>query len=392
MKRRPAQSLTRSSLPKTAVIIPAAGSGERLGANLPKALVQLVGRPLISHAVAAVSPVASQIIIAAPAGYEKNLTDLFGDSVTVVTGGSTRSASVKLALSALETDIELVLVHDAARCLASTDLASRVIAELLAGEKAVIPATLVTDTIKKVDKKGYVAKTYDREKLRAVQTPQGFVRSVLEKAHASGGDATDDAGLVEELGIAVKVIAGEDRAQKITTQQDLADAHRFLVPSEAADIRAGVGTDAHAFSADPSRPMWLAGLLWPDVVGVDGHSDGDVAAHAICDALFAAASLGDLGSNFGTSDPKYAGASGETLLRETHQRLRLAGFSIMNVSVQIVGNKPKLSAHREEARAALSEALGGAVVSVSATTTDGLGFTGEGKGISAIATALIVRR
>ena len=318
MKRRPAQSLTRSSLPKTAVIIPAAGSGERLGANLPKALVQLVGRPLISHAVAAVSPIASQIIIAAPAGYEKNFTDLFGDSVTVVTGGATRSASVKLALSALESDIELVLVHDAARSLASTELSSRVIAELVAGEKAVIPAILVTDTIKKVDKKGYVTKTYDREKLRAVQTPQGFIRSVLEKAHAAGGDATDDAGLVEELGIAVKVIAGEDRALKITTQQDLADAHRFLVPSENADIRAGVGTDAHAFSADPSRPMWLAGLLWPDVVGVDGHSDGDVAAHAICDALFAAASLGDLGSNFGTSDPKYAGASGETLLRETH--------------------------------------------------------------------------
>ena len=169
-------------------------------------------------------------------------------------------------------------------------------------------------------------------------------------------------------------------------------AIELQVEDSHADIRAGIGTDAHAFSADPSRPMWLAGLQWPEVVGVDGHSDGDVAAHAICDALFAASDLGDLGSNFGTSDPQYAGAAGATLLKETLARLTRAGFAILNISVQIVGNKPKIGARRTEAAAALSQALGGAIVSVSATTTDGLGFTGEGKGISAIASALVVRR
>ena len=156
-------------------------------------------------------------------------------------------------------------------------------------------------------------------------------------------------------------------------------------------MRAGVGTDAHAFSADPSKPLWLAGINWAGEVGVDGHSDGDVAAHAICDALLSAASLGDLGSNFGTDRPEYAGASGAKLLQETLVKISDAGFSINNVSVQIVGNRPKIGARRAECISALSTALGGAAVSVSATTTDGLGFTGEGKGLSAIATALIIR-
>jgi 2-C-methyl-D-erythritol 2,4-cyclodiphosphate synthase len=133
-------------------------------------------------------------------------------------------------------------------------------------------------------------------------------------------------------------------------------------------------------------------LLWDGEVGVDGHSDGDVAAHAICDALLSAANLGDLGSNFGVSDPKYAGASGSTLLSETFNKVTNAGYEIQNVAVQIVGNRPKIGPRRAEAIAAISKALSGAAVSVSATSTDGLGFTGEGKGLSAIATALIVSK
>ncbi|CAB4593436.1 MAG: 2-C-methyl-D-erythritol 2,4-cyclodiphosphate synthase [Actinobacteria bacterium] len=376
----------------TAVIIPAAGSGERLGANLPKALVQIVGRTLLEHSYFRLSPVAAQVIVAAPAGFEDNFRELLGDSATIVTGGTTRTQSVKSALAALHPDIKYVLVHDAARALASTDLAERVLAALAGGDVAVIPGLAVADTIKEIDNDSEVLATPDRSHLVAVQTPQGFDRQTLVDAHQSGVEATDDAALVELLGKKVRIIPGEASAFKITHPEDIQRAVNFLTENKSSDIRVGIGTDAHAFSADASRPMWLAGLHWPDEIGVDGHSDGDVAAHAICDALFAATGLGDLGSNFGTSDPKYSGASGATLLNETLARISAAGFDIMNVSVQIVGNKPKIGPRRAEAIAALSTALNGARVSVTATTTDGLGFTGEGKGISAVATALVVRR
>jgi len=224
-----------------------------------------------------------------------------------------------------------------------------------------------------------------------VQTPQGFARETLVKAHMQNIEATDDGALVEAMRGKVKLIEGENRALKITNPEDLATALKYLIPVSASDIRTGVGVDAHAFSEDKSRQLWLAGLLWENEIGVDGHSDGDVAAHAICDALFAAANIGDLGSNFGTAKPEYAGASGEKLLGEAFNLVSAAGFEIQNVAVQIVGNRPKIGPRRIDAIAKISKALGGSQVSVSATTTDGLGLTGEGKGIGAIATALLVR-
>lgn len=377
---------------KTAAIIAGAGSGHRLGAQLPKALVKLVDKSLVEHAVAALAPVAELIIVTAPAGYEEEFKKLLGDQVTVITGGVLRSDSIRLALSNIPHNYEFVLVHDAARAIASTELAKNIISELAKGEQAVIPALDVIDTIKEVDASGYVRSTPNRSTLRAVQTPQGFVKSVLAHAHSSAEDATDDAALVEAIGIKVKVIAGEEQALKITNPSDLTRAIQLLLPNTEKQIRVGIGTDAHAFSADSSRKLYLAGLLWDGEVGVDGHSDGDVAAHAICDALLSAANLGDLGSNFGVSDPKYAGASGLTLLAETLNKVSRAGFEIQNVSVQIVGNRPKIGPRRAEAIEAISKALAGAAVSVSATSTDGLGFTGEGKGLSAIATALIVSK
>ena len=375
---------------KSAAIIAAAGMGHRLGAQMPKALVQLGGITLLERAFTALSPAVDEIIITAPPGFEDQYRAIVGESAIVITGGILRSDSIRLALSQIPEEYAYVLVHDAARSLATTTLAKSVVEQLVKGEQAVIPALDVIDTVKEVDASGYVRNTLNRSSLRAVQTPQGFTRSVLARAHQASDDATDDAALVEALGIAVKVIPGEDRALKITNKSDLATATQILLPNTQKQIRVGIGTDAHAFSSDKNRKLSLAGLIWDGEIGLDGHSDADVASHAICDALLSAASLGDLGSNFGTSDAKYAGASGAQMLSETLAKVKAAGFVIENVSVQIVGNKPKIAPRRAEAIAAISAALGGAKVSVSATSTDGLGFIGDGKGLSAIATALLV--
>lgn len=370
-----------------AAIIAAAGSGERFGAPIPKALIHLGDKTLLAHAVSKLAPVVDQIVVTAPAGYESQIKEVVGDEVIVVTGGSTRSESVSLGLAAVSEKAEFILVHDAARALASTALAQSVIDALRAGDVAVIPALPEVDTVKVVDTAGYVVSTPERSTLRKVQTPQGFSYSVLKAAHATPQDATDDAVLVADAGHKVRIIPGEESALKITTPSDLATAMTFI--GKAETFRTGVGVDAHAFGE--GRELWLAGLQWPDEVGVDGHSDGDVAAHAICDALFAATGTGDLGANFGTSRPEYAGASGSTLLRETLNIVTAAGYSISNVTVQIIGNRPRIGARRAEAITALSTALGGVPVSILATTTDGMGLTGEGKGIAAIATALVTK-
>lgn len=152
-------------------------------------------------------------------------------------------------------------------------------------------------------------------------------------------------------------------------------------------MRVGIGTDVHAF--DESRALWLGCLEWPGEVGLAGHSDADVVAHAVCDALFSAAGLGDMGSNFGTADPEFAGAAGAQFLVECHRRVAAAGYSITNVAVQVIGNRPRVASRRKEMESAVSAALAGAPVSISGTTTDGLGFTGRGEGVAAIATCLL---
>ncbi|WP_137846092.1 2-C-methyl-D-erythritol 4-phosphate cytidylyltransferase [Microbacterium sp. 2FI] len=389
---------------RVGIIVVAAGSGTRLAAGQPKAFVGIDDRTILHHALAGIfaSPPA-QVVIVAPAGREDDargvaraVADASTDRVAVVTGGSTRQASVAAGLAALSPGVETVLVHDAARALTPPAVFERVIAAVESGSTGVVPVLPVVDTIKRVDGAEIVG-VVDRSELAAAQTPQGFRRDILDAAYrAATAEFTDDAALVADAGHIVAVVAGDARAFKITTADDLDRARRLLAADEsgpAADQhpplpRVGIGTDVHAFGGDGA--LWLAGLEWPGEPALSGHSDGDAVAHAIVDALLAAACLGDIGTHFGTDHREYAGAHAETFLARTTDLLAEAGWRIGNVSVQVQANRPRFAARRLEAEAALSAALGGAPVSVSATTTDGLGFTGRGEGVAAHAVALLL--
>ncbi|HEX7834107.1 MAG TPA: 2-C-methyl-D-erythritol 2,4-cyclodiphosphate synthase, partial [Pseudolysinimonas sp.] len=231
-----------------------------------------------------------------------------------------------------------------------------------------------------------VVATVNRADLVHVQTPQGFPRAALVAVYAAASkEHTDDAALFQEAGGAVSVVEGEARAFKITTPWDLRRAENVLgVPS---GVRTGLGVDVHAY--DGSAPLWLGGVYWPDEPGLAGHSDGDVVIHAICDALLSAARLGDMGTRFGSNDPRFADARSETFLRETLTLVTGSGFAVGNLAVQVIGKRPRIAPRRGEIETLLTGMVG-APVSVSATTTDGLGFTGRGEGIAAIALATLV--
>lgn len=377
-----------------AVVVVAAGLGTRLGANKPKAFVELAEKPLITHALQNIAsvPALDQVIIAVPAGHEAQTAEiadlaLAGKSVRfdVVIGGETRQQSIANALAALDESVEVVLVHDAARALAPAELFARVAAEVRRSNLGAVPVMRIVDTVKHVS--GEVVKeTIDREALRAAQTPQGFPAVKLIEAYAAAKhEYTDDAALAQAHGLQINSVEGDERAFKITTADDLAAAElRF------GAVRTGIGVDVHRFSEDKNKPLYLGTIEWPGEVGLDGHSDGDALSHAIVDAILSAAGLGDIGSNFGVDRPEFSGANGRIFLTETLELLKRNGFSLQNVSVQLIGNRPKVAPMREKVEQVLTELLG-APVSLGATTTDGLGFLGNSEGVAAVATALIQR-
>lgn len=374
-----------------AVVIVAAGKGERLGAEVPKAFASLAGKSLLAHTLDRVSAVSrlAQVVIAVPADFQDEArfsAGVLGNqvAVSIVLGGATRQQSIANALTLVDDSLAAVLVHDAARTLATADLFERVAETVIREQTAVLPVLPVVDTIKRLAG-DEVLENVDRSNLAIAQTPQGFVISKLKNAYAQAtAEYTDDAALYQATGGRIIHVAGEANAFKITAPADLVAAERIL----GAAMFTGIGTDTHRFSTQGDRALMLACVEWPGETALEGHSDGDAVAHAVVDALLSAVGMGDIGSNFGVDRPEFSGAAGEVFVRATVQKLYDAGFTIQNVAVQVIANRPKIGPRREVAEARMSE-LVGAPVTIGATTTDGLGFLGNSEGLAAVATALV---
>jgi 2-C-methyl-D-erythritol 4-phosphate cytidylyltransferase/2-C-methyl-D-erythritol 2,4-cyclodiphosphate synthase len=373
---------------RLAAILVAAGSGSRFGAETPKQFLPLAGKPVIRHSAEAL---AQYVDALQPVGDASLIGDALAglSHLPPVAGGETRQDSVRLGLEALvPTAPDMVLVHDAARPM----IPARTIPALLAALETTagaIPALPVADTLKRVER-GRITATVSRDALCRAQTPQAFRFPVLLAAHRAGigASATDDASLLEAVGEPVAIVPGSDDNIKLTYTEDMARLERIM--SSQLVPRVGTGFDVHVLEA--GRKLMLCGIAVPHDKGLAGHSDADVGIHALCDAIYGALAEGDIGRHFPPSEAAWRDADSARFLAHAAERIAARGGLLVNADVTLICERPKIAPHAAAMAARLAAILGvdAGRISVKATTTERLGFTGRGEGIAAQAVVTVL--
>ncbi|HEV7232716.1 MAG TPA: bifunctional 2-C-methyl-D-erythritol 4-phosphate cytidylyltransferase/2-C-methyl-D-erythritol 2,4-cyclodiphosphate synthase [Sphingorhabdus sp.] len=380
-----------ASRPRTIALIVAAGAGSRMGGDIPKQFRQVRGQPMLRHSYAALTqhPEIDAVFVAIADGQEADaLSALEGlPSPKLVSGGATRRLSVRHGLEAIAAGggVDQVLIHDAARPFLHADVISR-LTDALREAPGAVPALPVVDSLARGE--AVLADTVDRENLWRIQTPQAFRFDAILAAHRgwSGDEPTDDARMLMTAGQEVRMVQGDEALAKFTFASDFA-GHDMPIST-----RSGSGFDVHRLV--PGEQLWLCGIRIPHHLGLSGHSDADVAMHALTDATLGAMALGDIGDHFPPSDPQWRGASSDRFLAHAMKLARDAGYELANCDVTIICEAPKIGPHKAAMRARLAEIMtvDVASISVKATTTEMLGFTGRGEGIAAQAVATLERR
>lgn len=374
----------------TTAILVAAGRGTRAGGDIPKQWQRLGHQCVADHAIAtfASHPAVNHVVLVIHAddADSNHWTDI--DGLIVVHGGATRSQSVKNGLDAAPAGTQTVLIHDAAR----PHIRSGVIDDVLAaldGHAAAAPALPVTDTLWSGDA-GKVDGTIPRDGLFRAQTPQGFRLNALLAAYAAHPEATDDVTIARLAGLDVAIVPGDEDNMKITGPDDHARAARIL--GTQMDVRLGNGYDVHRFG--DGDHVWLCGVKVPHTRSLQGHSDADVGMHAVTDAIYGALGQGDIGQHFPPSDPQWKGADSRIFLEHAVALARSEGFTISNIDCTLVCEYPKIGPHQAVMKAKMAEIMGldPSRISVKATTSERLGFTGRNEGIASLATAALIKQ
>jgi len=378
---------------RTAVLIVAAGVGERAGGGTPKQFRLLHGLPMLRRSVLAFAghPDIAFIQVMIGPGQDARATETLEgiERLPFVTGGATRQETVRRGLEALAAHKpDFVLIHDAARPFVSRALIDRLVAMLKSGSPAAIPLVAVADTLKREDSDGLWT-TVPREGLFRAQTPQAFGFEAILKAHREHAHeaVTDDMALAELAGLTIANVPGEEINTKMTRPEDFELAERWL--AGAAEFRTGMGLDAHRFVAGDH--VWLCGIKIAHDMTLEGHSDADAGLHALTDAMLGAIGQGDIGQHFPPTDQKWRGAPSSLFLEHAAKLVRAASGEIVHCDLTLICERPKIAPHREAMQTRVAEILGidRARVSIKATTTEGMGFTGRREGLAAQAIATV---